>query len=189
VIGTALATAFATEPACANAEASVECPEGFEMRQSTSKNLAWCEGLDGMREGPFQGKRRHEPIRSAGNYHEDKKHGWWRTWDAEAELTGAKEYFFGEEVARERIAKHLEAPRRSEPRDPTHPCPNGSVVSGPAPPRSHTQWCERKREDGSYERHGPLVEIWPGGSKRRAQRFEGGIPQGTWTAWHIDGRT
>ena len=187
IAGAALVLLLAGPSSVARAQPKLDCPAGSEIRYSKQRQMAWCEDEARKRQGPFESHFKDGSLRAQGRYHKGQKHGWWRLWIAPGELKEASEYRAGEVSARRRLGASDELARASRSGDLVHPCPADSVVGGNMSPHPRRQWCERQREDGAFERHGPMVEIWPDGQRRLAQQYDHGILLGVSRKWHRNG--
>lgn len=137
------------------------CPPGSERRGAPPPEgeSVWCEDAEGRRQGPYLKWRSGGALWVKGQYEDRRQEGWWRIWSEEGRLISEREYRGGRKVARRRHGDEATEVRRSRPSDPVHPCPEGSVVGGAVPPDGYRQWCEKRRDDGAWVRHGPWLRF------------------------------
>ncbi len=137
------------------------CPAGTTRRGDAPPHgsVLYCQDETGARHGPFVSWHANGNLHLRGEYVRDRREGWWRAWSETGELDSEREYRKGEVVARRRFGDEAQRLRPSRPGDPVHPCPEGSIVAGAAPPESHQQWCEKARPDGAWVRHGPWLQF------------------------------
>jgi antitoxin component YwqK of YwqJK toxin-antitoxin module len=160
------------------------CPAGSSRKEASNpEKLVWCEDAHHAKQGPSVLYHRNGVVWTRGENRDGKQEGWWRVWDEEGVLVRETELENGIEIARRRVAKDG-PPRASVPGDPVHPCPDGTVVGGAAPPEGREEWCESPRPDGAYVRDGAWLNwyseksgggIWHRGAYhdgKRAGAFE-----------------
>ncbi|MHC4494068.1 MAG: toxin-antitoxin system YwqK family antitoxin, partial [Planctomycetota bacterium] len=149
------AAALAAEEGASTSSLFPPCPVGTVRKGAAPPDgtKAWCENADGKKHGLYRIFGRDGTPSYEARYENGRKLGWSRSWNRDGELVREVEYSGNRIVARRRLGAEAVA-ARSRPSDPVHPCPNGAVVAGSA---GDEQWCEKRRADGAYVRHGPWI--------------------------------